>query len=60
MTRLHRGQVHIIPWPVIKSRGFYTLFQRIRDTLERQPVTHGGGGVFLHTLKTLMAKIKVS
>ncbi|KAH7337768.1 hypothetical protein B0J17DRAFT_573313 [Rhizoctonia solani] len=60
ITRLHRGQVHIIPWPVIKSRGFYTLFQRLRNTLESQAYTHGGGGVFLHTLKTLMAKIKAN
>ncbi|KDN33971.1 hypothetical protein RSAG8_12942, partial [Rhizoctonia solani AG-8 WAC10335] len=60
MTRLHRGQVHIIPWPVIKSRGFYTLFHRLRNTLEDQPFTHGGGGVFLLTLKTLMAKIKAN
>ncbi|KEP47826.1 von willebrand factor type A domain protein [Rhizoctonia solani 123E] len=60
MTRLHRGQVHIIPWPVIKSRGFYTLFHRLRNTLENQPFTHGGAGVFLFTLKTLMAKIKAN
>ncbi|CAE6410025.1 unnamed protein product [Rhizoctonia solani] len=60
ITRLHRGQLHIMPWPVIKSRNFYTLFQRLRDCLERQQFTHNGGGVFLHTLKTLMAKIKAN
>lgn len=59
ITRLHRGQLHILPWPVIKSKGFYTLFGHIRRILEDQPITHGEGGVFLHMLKTLMAKIMV-
>lgn len=57
ITRLHRGQLHILPWPVIKSKGFYTLFGHIRRILEDQPITHKEGGVFLHMLKTLMAKI---
>lgn len=60
ITRLHRGQLHILPWPVIKSKGFYTLFGHIRGILEDQPITHGEGGGFLHLLKTLMAKIMVS
>ncbi|EUC60535.1 root hair defective 3 GTP-binding protein, partial [Rhizoctonia solani AG-3 Rhs1AP] len=60
ITRLHRSRINIIPWPVIKSRKFYTLFSGVRDTLEQQPVTYGGGALFLHTLKTLMAKIKAN
>ncbi|CAE6509851.1 unnamed protein product [Rhizoctonia solani] len=60
ITRLHRGRLNIIPWPVIKSRNFYTLFSSVRDTLEQRPFTYRGGSVFLHTLKTLMAKIKAN
>ncbi|KAG9124993.1 hypothetical protein FRC07_009437 [Ceratobasidium sp. 392] len=60
ISRLHRGRIQIIPWPVINSPSFYTLFQHVRRFLDKQPVTHSGGGVFLHNLKTLMAKIKVS
>ncbi|KAG8795917.1 hypothetical protein FRC12_008172 [Ceratobasidium sp. 428] len=60
ISRLHRGRIQIIPWPVINSPSFYTLFQHLRRHLDRQPVTHPAGGVFLHNLKTLMAKIKAS
>ncbi|KAG8713462.1 hypothetical protein FRC11_012069, partial [Ceratobasidium sp. 423] len=59
ITRLHRGRIQIIPWPVINSPGFYTLFNRLHQRLDQQPFTHGSGGAFLHNLKTLMAKIKV-
>ncbi|CAE6468707.1 unnamed protein product, partial [Rhizoctonia solani] len=60
ITRLHRGRIQIIPWPVINSPGFYTLFNRLHQKLDQQPFTHGTGGAFLHNLKTLMAKIKTS
>ncbi|CAE6496426.1 unnamed protein product, partial [Rhizoctonia solani] len=60
ITRLHRGRIQIIPWPVINSPGFYTLFGRLHQRLDQQPFTHGSGGAFLHNLKTLMAKIKTS
>ncbi|KAG8713472.1 hypothetical protein FRC09_018672 [Ceratobasidium sp. 395] len=58
ISRLHRGRIDIIPWPVINTPIFYTLFRRLRQNLERQQFTHGTGGAFLHSLKTLMAKIK--
>jgi len=60
ITRLHRGRIQIIPWPVINSPSFYTQFHHLRRYLDKQPVTHPAGGVFLHSLKTLMAKIKAS
>ncbi|KAG9092892.1 hypothetical protein FS749_015351 [Ceratobasidium sp. UAMH 11750] len=60
ISRLHRGRIQIIPWPVINSPSFYTLFHHLRRYLDKQPVTHHAGGVFLHRLKTLMAKIKAS
>ncbi|KDN46510.1 hypothetical protein RSAG8_04163, partial [Rhizoctonia solani AG-8 WAC10335] len=60
ITRLHRGRIQIIPWPVINSPNFYTLFGRLHQRLDQQPFTHDGGGAFLHNLKTLMAKIKTS
>ncbi|CUA74083.1 GTPase activating protein BUD2 [Rhizoctonia solani] len=59
VTRLHRGHIQIIPWPVISSPSFYTLFGCLRQSLEQQPFTHGSGGAFLHKLKTLLAKIKI-
>ncbi|CAE6339205.1 unnamed protein product [Rhizoctonia solani] len=60
ISRLHRGKVQIIPWPVINSSSFYTLFNHLRRYLDSQPVTHTSGGIFLHSIKTLMAKIKAS
>ncbi|KEP46929.1 von willebrand factor type A domain protein, partial [Rhizoctonia solani 123E] len=60
ISRLHRGRIQIIPWPVINSSGFYTLFGRLHQQLDKQLFTHGSGGAFLHNLKTLMAKIKTS
>ncbi|KAG8744092.1 Vacuolar protein sorting-associated protein 13A [Ceratobasidium sp. 414] len=58
ISRLHRGRIQIIPWPVINSPGFYTLFRQLRQKLDEQRFTHGTAGAFLHNLKTLMAKIK--
>ncbi|KAG8690825.1 hypothetical protein FRC11_008866 [Ceratobasidium sp. 423] len=60
ISRLHRGRVQIIPWPVINSPSFYTLFNHLRRYLDAQPITHPSGGIFLHNMKTLMAKIKAS
>ncbi|QRW13378.1 E3 ubiquitin-protein ligase TRIP12 [Ceratobasidium sp. AG-Ba] len=58
ISRLHRGHIQIIPWPVINSPGFYTLFRQLRAKLDQQKFTHGTAGAFLHNIKTLMAKIK--
>ncbi|KAG8918942.1 hypothetical protein FRC02_002026 [Tulasnella sp. 418] len=55
---LHASQLTVIPWPVIQSRPFYTLFSRLRNLLFKQPTTHASAGEFLLTLKTLMAKLK--
>ncbi|KAF8676140.1 hypothetical protein RHS04_06586 [Rhizoctonia solani] len=60
ISRLHRGKVQIIPWPVINSSSFYTLFNDLRRYLDGQPVTHTSGGIFLHNMKTMMAKIKAN
>jgi len=60
ITKLHCGKIDIIPWPVINSGQFYTLFQTIQKCLDQQEVTHKTAGEFLQTLKTLMAKLKVS
>ncbi|KAJ6620545.1 hypothetical protein B0H10DRAFT_1063347 [Mycena sp. CBHHK59/15] len=60
ISRLHAGQLDIIPWPVIESRQFYTLFPALKKSLDRQEVTHDTAGEFLYTLKTLMAKLKAN
>ena len=60
ITKLHDGKLAIIPWPVIESKQFYTLFPKLKGMLDKQPVTHPKGGIFLQTMKTLMAKLKVS
>ena len=59
ITRLHGGKLQIIPWPVIESREFYKLFPSLKRRLDQQPTSHHTAGEFLHTLKTLMAKLKV-
>lgn len=59
ISRLHRGRINIIPWPVIESQQFYSLFPTVKRCLDREPVTHPRAGVFLQTMKTLMAKLKV-
>ncbi|KAJ7656305.1 hypothetical protein DFH06DRAFT_991968, partial [Mycena polygramma] len=60
ISRLHAGQLNIIPWPVIESKQFYALFPTLKKTLDQQEVTHPTAGEFLHTLKTLMAKLKAN
>ncbi|KAJ7696454.1 hypothetical protein B0H17DRAFT_398658 [Mycena rosella] len=60
ISRLHGGQLDIIPWPVIESKEFYTLFPTLKKTLDHQEVTHPTAGEFLHTVKTLMAKLKAN
>jgi hypothetical protein len=51
--------MNIIPWPVIESPQFYTLFSTVRRCLAKESVTHPRAGIFLQTMKTLMAKLKV-
>jgi hypothetical protein len=60
ITTLHRGQLDIIPWPVIQSEEFYTHMGTLKDKLEGKPPTHGNAATFLRTLKLLMARLKVS
>ncbi|EIN14302.1 hypothetical protein PUNSTDRAFT_41556 [Punctularia strigosozonata HHB-11173 SS5] len=59
ISRLHAGHLTIVPWPVIESRQFYALFPAIKRMLDKQQTTHASGAIFLQTLKTLMAKLKV-
>ncbi|KAH8114638.1 hypothetical protein DFH11DRAFT_1508680 [Phellopilus nigrolimitatus] len=60
ISRLYRGRLSIIPWPVIESRQFYTLFTTLKRRLDTQLPTHKGAGTFLHKLKMLMAKLKTN
>ncbi|KAI0774120.1 hypothetical protein C8Q74DRAFT_810377 [Fomes fomentarius] len=60
ITRLHRNRLDIVPWPVIESKQFYTLFKTVKKRLDQQAVTHSGGAIFLQTIKTLMAKLKAN
>ena len=59
ISHLHGGKLQIIPWPVIGSEDFYGLFFELKKKLDQQPPSHPTAGEFLHTLKTLMAKLKV-
>ncbi|KAG1768958.1 hypothetical protein EDD22DRAFT_843764 [Suillus occidentalis] len=58
ISRLHAGQLNIVPWPVIESREFYKLFPTLKRRLDKQKLTHNTAGEFLHAMKTLMAKLK--
>ncbi|KAG1764546.1 hypothetical protein EDD22DRAFT_951631 [Suillus occidentalis] len=60
ISRLHAGQLNIIPWPVIESQEFYQLFPALKRRLDKQRLTHKTAGEFLHTVKTLMAKLKAN
>jgi len=59
ISKLHRGKLAIIPWPVIQSSRFYELFGSLRNRLDKQLPTHKSAGEFLLVLKMLMAKLKV-
>jgi hypothetical protein len=60
ITKLHRGNLDILPWPVIQSKEFYDLMSLLKDRLDNQEPSHGNASMFLQTLKTLMAKLKAS
>ncbi|KAG2076123.1 hypothetical protein BDR04DRAFT_1003889 [Suillus decipiens] len=60
ISRLHSGQLNIIPWPVIESQEFYKLFPALKRQLDKQKLTHNTAGEFLHVMKTLMAKLKAN
>ncbi|KAG8219200.1 hypothetical protein J3R82DRAFT_13 [Butyriboletus roseoflavus] len=60
ISRLHAGKLNIVPWPVIESKEFYTLFPALKRRLDQQVVTHRSAGEFLHLMKTLMAKLKAN
>lgn len=59
ISRLHDSRLTIIPWPVIESAEFYRLFWPLGTILREHPITHTQGAIFLETMKTLMAKLKV-
>ena len=59
ITKLHRGSLEIMPWPVIQSAQFYRMFGSLKTCLERRPVTYKSASDFLRVLKMLMAKLKV-
>ncbi|KAG2136636.1 hypothetical protein DEU56DRAFT_857679 [Suillus clintonianus] len=60
ISRLHAGQLNIVPWPVIESQEFYKLFPTLKRRLDKQKLTHNTAGEFLHVMKTLMAKLKAN
>ncbi|KAI0280129.1 hypothetical protein BGY98DRAFT_965783 [Russula aff. rugulosa BPL654] len=60
ISRLHRGKLDIIPWPVIESSEFYKLLSALKKRLDQQPISHPVAGEFLLTIKTLMAKLKAN
>ncbi|KAG8833322.1 hypothetical protein FRC17_010897 [Serendipita sp. 399] len=60
ISKLHKGKLDIIPWPVIESSRFYELFAALKIRLDRQAVTHHHAATFLSTLKMLMAKLKAN
>ncbi|PVF92927.1 hypothetical protein CPB86DRAFT_144289 [Serendipita vermifera] len=60
ITKLHKGKLDIIPWPVIESSRFYDYFGALKLRLDRQALTHKHAGAFLATLKMLMAKLKAN
>ncbi|KAH9171607.1 hypothetical protein EDB89DRAFT_1906886 [Lactarius sanguifluus] len=60
ITRLHAGKLQIIPWPVMESKDFYRMFSAVKKKLDQQRASHNTAGEFLHTLKTLMAKLKAN
>ncbi|KAI0250892.1 hypothetical protein BJV78DRAFT_1361975 [Lactifluus subvellereus] len=60
ISRLHRGKLDIIPWPVIESKVFYKVFSDLKKGLDRQQISHPTAYEFLHTIKTLMAKLKAN
>ncbi|KAG2136644.1 hypothetical protein DEU56DRAFT_356200 [Suillus clintonianus] len=60
ISRLHAGQLNIIPWPVIESHEFYKLFPTLKRRLDKQKLTYNTAGEFLDVMKTLMAKLKAN
>jgi hypothetical protein len=58
LSRLHRGKLDIMPWPVIGSKEFYRLLSALKKRLDEQKPSHPTAGEFLHTIKTMMAKLK--
>ncbi|KAH9991344.1 hypothetical protein BJV77DRAFT_1068323 [Russula vinacea] len=60
ISRLHGRKLAIIPWPVIESKEFYKSFTTLKKRFDLQKVSHPTAIEFLHTIKTLMAKIKAN
>jgi len=60
ITRLHAGELQVIPWPVIESKDFYKPFAALKMNIDQQSSSRCTAGEFSHTLKTLMAKLKAN
>ncbi|KAF8341372.1 uncharacterized protein EI90DRAFT_1728411 [Cantharellus anzutake] len=60
ISRLHCGELVILPWPVIQSPKFYTSMKNLKKLLDAQDSSHGTASVFLERMKVLMAKLRAS
>ncbi|RUS20076.1 hypothetical protein BC937DRAFT_86413 [Endogone sp. FLAS-F59071] len=59
ISRLHKGQMSILPWPVFNDSGFYSMLTVLKKYLDEQESKFGKARIFLPTIKTIMAKLKV-
>jgi hypothetical protein len=59
ITKLHRGRVDIITWPVIESPDFYSMFKTLNVHLSDMQ-GHDMARNFVRVIKMLMAKLYVS
>ncbi|RUS18258.1 hypothetical protein BC937DRAFT_88981 [Endogone sp. FLAS-F59071] len=59
ISRLHKGQMSILPWPVFNDSGFYSMLNVLKKYLDEQESKFGKARIFLPTVKTIMAKLKV-
>ncbi|KAN0136112.1 hypothetical protein V8E53_005972 [Lactarius tabidus] len=57
VSRLHRGQLDIIPFPGVESPEFYAMLSTLKKRLDYQHISHPTTGEFLRTLRALMAKM---
>ncbi|RUS20070.1 hypothetical protein BC937DRAFT_86448, partial [Endogone sp. FLAS-F59071] len=59
ITRLYKGQMSILPWPMFNEANFYKTLIKLKKYMDDQEPKSEMARIFLPTIKTIMAKLKV-
>ncbi|GES75141.1 hypothetical protein GLOIN_2v1781568 [Rhizophagus clarus] len=59
ISRMYRGGLNIIPWPVFNDIAWFKQLSQIKKRLDEQETKYENARAFLHNTKVIMAKLMI-